>query len=38
MSRKPAGRADKRIFKRTATRTRGENVPRGVVPRGGTRH
>lgn len=30
--------ADKKLFKRTATRTRGENMPRGIVPRGGTRH
>lgn len=29
---------DNRIFKHTAQRTRVENIPGYIVPRGGTRH
>lgn len=30
--------ADRKIFKRTASRTRKENIPSKIMPRGGVRH
>lgn len=38
MRHKPNKGSDSRMFRRTATRTRQENLSHRSVPRGGTRH
>lgn len=38
MPRKVGGRKDRKIFKVTASRTRKENIPSRILPRGGVRH